>query len=82
MFAYAFHVRNLLLQNECKEAVLEMNQFQGLRGMRQEGIAILMVTNDLEIVKRFATRVWRVQGGRVNDAGKEGIPHASYVPTS
>ncbi|MGF9714551.1 ABC transporter ATP-binding protein [Paenibacillus naphthalenovorans] len=41
-------------------ALLEM-----LESWRREGIAIVMVTHDLEIVRRLATRVWEVRQGRL-----------------
>lgn len=33
--------------------------------LRQAGTTIVMVTHDLEIVRRFATRVWEVRDGRL-----------------
>ncbi|WP_166238833.1 ABC transporter ATP-binding protein [Paenibacillus turpanensis] len=36
-----------------------------LEGLRQGGTAILMITHDPEIVRRFATRVWLVQEGKL-----------------
>lgn len=36
-----------------------------LESWRQEGVAIVMVTHDLEIVSRLATRVWEVWQGRL-----------------
>ncbi|MDF2724168.1 MAG: transporter [Paenibacillus sp.] len=38
-----------------------------LEAMRRSGTAIVMVTHDPDIVRRFATRVWVVQGGRLQD---------------
>ncbi|MEI7026609.1 ABC transporter ATP-binding protein [Paenibacillus sp. y28] len=36
-----------------------------LERLRAEGVTVLMVTHDMEIVRHFATRVWTVQGGRL-----------------
>ncbi|WP_440116462.1 ABC transporter ATP-binding protein [Paenibacillus sp. QZ-Y1] len=39
-----------------------------LEQLRREGTAIVMVTHDLEIVKRYCTRIWTVDEGRLLDA--------------
>ncbi|PWW44826.1 MULTISPECIES: ABC transporter ATP-binding protein [Paenibacillus] len=39
-----------------------------LERLRREGTAILMVTHDREIVKRYCTRIWTVDEGRLTDA--------------
>jgi energy-coupling factor transport system ATP-binding protein len=36
-----------------------------LEKWRLQGTALLMVTHDMEIVSRFATRVWRIEEGRL-----------------
>lgn len=36
--------------------------------LRRRGTAIVMVTHDSEIVSRYCTRTWKVDGGRVMDA--------------
>jgi energy-coupling factor transport system ATP-binding protein len=38
-----------------------------LESWRQQGATILMVTHDMEIVRHFATRVWRVENGRLQE---------------
>ncbi|MEK3706389.1 ABC transporter ATP-binding protein [Paenibacillus sp. FSL R7-0198] len=39
-----------------------------LEQLRREGTAIVMVTHDREIVKRYCTRIWTVDEGRLTDA--------------
>lgn len=39
-----------------------------LEQLRREGTAIVMVTHDREIVKRYCTRIWTVDEGRLSDA--------------
>jgi len=39
-----------------------------LEQLRREGTAIVMVTHDREIVKRYCTRIWTVDDGRLSDA--------------
>ncbi|MEK3773703.1 ABC transporter ATP-binding protein [Paenibacillus sp. FSL K6-4396] len=39
-----------------------------LEQLRREGTAIVMVTHDREIVKRYCTRIWSVDEGRLCDA--------------
>ncbi|WP_339258953.1 ABC transporter ATP-binding protein [Paenibacillus sp. FSL R5-0713] len=39
-----------------------------LEQLRREGTAIVMVTHDREIVKRYCTRIWSVDEGRLSDA--------------
>ncbi|MCZ1265745.1 ABC transporter ATP-binding protein [Paenibacillus tundrae] len=39
-----------------------------LERLRREGTAIVMVTHDREIVKRYCTRIWTVHEGRLTDA--------------
>lgn len=39
-----------------------------LEHLRREGTAIVMVTHDREIVKRYCTRIWSVDKGRLCDA--------------
>ncbi|NOU96289.1 ATP-binding cassette domain-containing protein [Paenibacillus sp. LMG 31456] len=38
---------------------------QKLEGWRQQGVSIIMVTHDMEIVRYFATRVWFIENGRL-----------------
>jgi energy-coupling factor transport system ATP-binding protein len=42
-----------------------------LERLRAAGTAIVMVTHDPEIAARFATRVWRVEAGRVSEAERQ-----------
>ncbi|MDQ1000418.1 energy-coupling factor transporter ATP-binding protein EcfA2 [Neobacillus niacini] len=54
---------------------------------RQKGCIIIMVTHDSEIVKRFATRVWEIDNGKVvkdwkNEhvhQGKDQVTYAHYI---
>ncbi len=52
---------------------------QQLERLRASGTVIVMVTHDLEIVKRCATRVWRVEDGHVKEWPAEKLP-ASAAP--
>ncbi|TDF97537.1 ABC transporter ATP-binding protein [Paenibacillus piri] len=36
-----------------------------LEGWRRQGASIIMVTHDMDIVRYFATRVWRIEQGRL-----------------
>jgi energy-coupling factor transport system ATP-binding protein len=39
-----------------------------LEKLRLEGCAILMITHDMEIVRRYCTRIWRVANGRLAES--------------
>ncbi|MFK3936447.1 ABC transporter ATP-binding protein [Alkalihalobacillus sp. NPDC078783] len=47
-------------------ALLEM-----MDSLKNQGVTIMMVTHDEEIVRSFATRVWNVEKGEVSEVDKE-----------
>ncbi|OCT15860.1 ABC transporter [Paenibacillus pectinilyticus] len=49
-----------------------MRMLEQLERLRASGNVIVMVTHDHEIVQRWATRVWTVDGGRVAEAAPAG----------
>ncbi|MCY9670167.1 energy-coupling factor ABC transporter ATP-binding protein [Paenibacillus alginolyticus] len=54
---------------------------QQLERLRASGTVIVMVTHDPEIVKRCATRVWRVEDGHVKEWPAEKLPaSAAHAP--
>lgn len=62
--------QRILLLDEPTFGLDARNTFQlltKLELLRQEGTLILMVTHDPEIVRRCATRVWRVEDGVVSE---------------
>lgn len=62
--------QRILLLDEPTFGLDARNTFQlltKLESLRQEGTLILMVTHDPEIVRRCATRVWRVADGVVSE---------------
>jgi energy-coupling factor transport system ATP-binding protein len=62
--------QRILLLDEPTFGLDARNTFQlltKLESLRQEGTLILMVTHDPEIVRRCATRLWRVEDGVVSE---------------
>ncbi|MDQ0871923.1 energy-coupling factor transporter ATP-binding protein EcfA2 [Paenibacillus sp. V4I3] len=58
-----------------------MRILQQLERLRASGTVIVMVTHDLEIVKRCATRVWQVEDGHVEEWPAENLPaSAAHAP--
>ncbi|MGO4273738.1 ABC transporter ATP-binding protein, partial [Paenibacillus sp. TAF58] len=54
---------------------------QQLERLRASGTVIVMVTHDLEIVKRCATRVWQVEDGHVKELPAGKLPSsAAHAP--
>jgi energy-coupling factor transporter ATP-binding protein EcfA2 len=63
-----------------------------LESWRRQGVSIIMVTHDMEIVRYFATRVWLIEQGKLaldtapetflgttaSVASREGVLHAGY----
>lgn len=53
-----------------------LRMLEQLELLRASGTVIVMVTHDHEIVRRWATRVWQVEAGRVTESAPAPLTHA------